>query len=948
MYSFKAPSKKKRRKIIKSFEENSDDNDVDNNEYNDNNTTTPNDDATNQKNQREEEDDDDDNSDNHNNITIKKRVHDKKFKKKSKHSSKLSFSHDDDDDDGDEEEDSFMSKRSSENKQKKKKKRLKGSTSSGMGFGGGMIASHLNSNYDDEGEENMDDATSAMNGVTKQQRINSQRFGITPLESIIHDDEDIYVDEQQKEKDNDNSKGHTNNNDNISTSLYGKEALAKLKAQQKTFTSPPSSQEKDVAQQKQTKDNTITSNSIGNDDSNNYQQQNVPLPPLPSTTVKPKPPQQRLDHDLDEDFIPLDSSSSSKRHNILTGDEALLHVGEMIDDDDDHFGFNGYKKQNVSISNLGTETLSNIPKKTDLFMENLDDNEHENDDGDIDEGGRQWEAEIARRAGVGLNDNNKTGTPSFSSTHSSSHQQDKQVPTRENSKLVITNVKNTMKVTLENLHEMELDLESNVGRRTHDQQISQDDVEKKETELKEVGEKFEYYQNLRLEMVNWIGALRHISERVGIVEEAIIELYRDVARNHERSWREWEDDVVATLVEREYLDYIVGRQPEVPSKKEENTIDEFGRDVSILNSIDRKNRNKKRCRVRAESKDRWLAKNAQRSKSVCEEAQSFEDSDLDVSDNELYDIEERRRVYCDAVNLVLNETDEDYSTPINLLSTFQLWKGKHNDDYSQCYATLTLIDLISVFVKIENCQNIDLLCFIKEKLTKNLCLDRFSWYKALQQFKVIQADGNDHQFTNSIIAKIVAKQFGDLFLSMLFHPGKGIGCYNLLLANQTNSMTAFCKMIFVFVDEEEKLWRENICSSVVQHINNYVQNLAIPVLNNNIKGHDDDEIIIFSTLGQLVRLRKIVYNITKWNDILTNHEQIQLAKLCLMDVIAYRFLPILNISTMILRKGLIEEALNLLEAVWKCVKEVGWLEVSDLIMSSAPLRSVVTRYTINN
>ena len=999
MFTFKAPSKKKRRKDIKIRQEEDEDEDHDHDQDDKNDMVN------------------NDNDDSDEYETRKRIMNQKKDKRKKKRklkknkdttssaSTPMSFSLGVDvDEDNDEDEKDEKEKKSKRSKDKKSKKRVKktrkSTTRGGMGFGG-MIPSHLN---DEEDDDNDGDYIS-------QKRIRG--FGSmmkSSLESIIHDDDDHdnenrMANNNQKDDGDDDKEGEKD--EKLTASLYGKEALERLKAEQKTYepnattahietskSNPPPLAAAAAAAASLSSSN----NAAGNVTTkikqstvvpNNKYNEHIPLPPLPSALQKPKPP--TVDEDENDGFIAFDSSSTSINNNnnvmnnmnILTGDEALLYTGEYEEGDGE---LSHSMKQKISKAALGTQTLSNISSSSKTKSKNDNDlsltsqilisgvignNNSCNDDkkkngsgndshidhtkdSEVDEGGRQWEEEIARRAGVGVgvsataNETNISTPTSSSTTPPPTHGQGKQTIATDDkcNKSVISNVTTTIKTTLENLNQMEEDLESNIGRRTHDQEISQKDANQKELELKEIGDKFEYYQNLRIEMVNWIGALRYVSDRVSIVEKAIIDLYYDIAMKHEQNWREWEDDVIATLVEKKMLDYVVGRQPKIESKNDEISVDEFGRDRRSLESLVRTKRREKRQRVRAESKDRRV-KSLKRMKqqSIANmEAQAYEDSDLDVSDNELMDREERRSAYSDAIRLVINETEEEYSTPLKLLSTFKTWRMQNKADYDQCYANLALTDLMNVFIRVESCEKLDLICFIKEKKDTLMSMENFSWFTALQEFNVSSTNDEGVDGAHGTIGmktQTLAPQFAEFFLSTLSHQDKDYGSYDPFSMEQTNSMVSFCSLLFAHLNREGETLRGKISRSVIEHLNNFVQNLAFPVISSNAEDDVIDEVIIFATLGQLFRLKKLVRNLTKWYPTLTKEVQLQLAKFCLVDVIAYRFLPIWNISERILKKDLVEETLALLKDVWKCIKDSGWLKIKDLTFSSAPLRSVV-------
>ncbi len=980
MFKFKAPTKKKKRKLIstsKLREGGSDENSRSSSDDDEDGHFSKNKSHKKYSNADYDDDgiivEDEDMEEKEEDAIFAKRSKKKKKSRKKSGAIKntLSFAHKDmhnDDLDEEHEEsiritktDKDSSKRSSKKKKdKKKKKKMKSShpTKGGLGFGGANVLSHLE-DEDNEGEEAhaYDDGEKAKGTNTPLKR---SRFAMGKLQdSIIYDDDDD--DYGDNGNDTFGGKNEENDTNNASTSLYGKEALEKLKASQKT-THAMIIEESSVTEKKSLNDNphtdhipsmqqqaTTKSCNSNTTESNNSNDKNVPLPPKPISTPVPKPPS------MDNDFIPLDSTEyNSTNHNvashlnIVSGDDALMYA-EGNDDDDE--------KHSINRANLGTETLSNIPMDkhksiapSNVFMGNMDDvekNVKKDQDVEIDEGGRKWEEEIARRAGVTSAPTLPTQKDQQRNTHSrntfgantenSSSEEDR-------SSHVLKDVKRALQSTLESLTQMDLDLESNVGRRGHDEEISSQEAAKKEKELDDIGKKFEYYQNLRVKLADWVGALRHVSERVTMVENAINNLNNEFATKDEKVWREWEDDVVLALKDRGLLDYVVGRQPKNEVKPEDNCVDEFGRDRSSLESMARTKRASRRRRIRAESNDRRRAKfeaaslrNSAQEEKI--EVLEYEDTDLDLSDNELMDREERRNAVSDAIGVVMEDMAEEYSTPSTLLSAFESWQSQYPEDFDQCYAKATFVELMNVFVRSESCQKLDFLCLAN--MNGNMNFDDFSWFIALKRFHGPFNDKRMAKLAATAISNLVSKLSGT-FLSIFKNPENTHGLYNPFSTKQTKLLISFFGEIKKHIGDDKELIK-TISGAIFQHINASIQNSAIPITKQIQDGTEFDDILTFSLFGQLQRLRKLLFNLLKWYDVLEGEVQVDIAKFCLMDLIAYRFLPILNSLDVVQAEKKDFDSKTALKQVSDLIESKGLFKENNMALSSAPLRAALSK-----
>jgi len=153
-------------------------------------------------------------------------------------------------------------------------------------------------------------------------------------------------------------------------------------------------------------------------------------------------------------------------------------------------------------------------------------------------------------------------------------------------------------------------------------------------------------------------------------------------------------------------------------------VDEFGRDVKDKESMARSKRRDMRRRVRLEARERRKyatitandaancnadagsnASTDNETNTIYEQERAdYQDSDLDATDEELMEWEERRMALSDAIQILLDELDQKYTSTSDLISLFRRWFETYPDDYRRCYASLSLVDLVDVFVRIDLCR----------------------------------------------------------------------------------------------------------------------------------------------------------------------------------------------------------------------------------------------------
>jgi len=712
-------------------------------------------------------------------------------------------------------------------------------------------------------------------------------------------------------------------NTSKSASGYSKDELAKLKSQQKVYLAEK--EEKSQSHQE------TASASVA--------PTKAPLPPLPTKPIS-KPTIKEADY--------ISFNSSSSHPIIANGDDALKYTGEDMDID---IQFDGTSRNCINKDDIGTHVLSNLDdEKSSQAQQDILEGKNDQDQDDNDEEGRKWEDEVARRAGVGA----QTKTGPVTSNHDHDHDRDPPTPFQKQVGMqAVGKIKQTIQTTLENLRQQDLDLESNIVRRKHDAHVAQEDATKKEEELSTIGSSFEYYQNLRSDVADWIGALRHLSDKIDTIERALEELYQDLGAKRNEKMKACEDDMISTLEEHGLLDYVVGRQPATSNTQKNgdalSMVDEFGRDVSSMKTLARSKKRVERRKRRAESNDRRRhdgEHSAMNEKSYLE----YEDTDADVSDNEMMDRGERRGALGDAVQVVLDEMDDDFTSLASLLSLFRKWDETQPEDYKQCYAHLALVDLISVFARAEFCKKLDLLCL--EEVKEGASLEDFEWLAAFKESNLLQSNSETGADAGKVkklpldllIEKICFGKFRSFFKGSDKHKhDDSTWSFDPFSKRQSQSLSSFYKSLVSNLSSPAE--KNAICAFVHDYINSFLQDMAVPIVKREIaiptkSDIETDDAYKFATLGQLHRLKKLVLNIVAfWYP--TLGEPLDMAKFCLVDIIAYRFLPILEALDSSTKDAI--QAKAIFASVWDAIERVGWMGNDDLMLSSSPIRAAAAK-----
>jgi hypothetical protein len=284
---------------------------------------------------------------------------------------------------------------------------------------------------------------------------------------------------------------------------------------------------------------------------------------------------------------------------------------------------------------------------------------------------------------------------------------------------------------------------------------------------------FQYYQKLRLEVTQWVGALRNIDGKLCKVECVLQEVGRE--RRHEM--QEWYDeaqqDTMNELQKANLLDLDLDQASSMSQQGivGGTIVDEFGRDIG--NAQDRARRDRWETRrtivnalaLQIEIEPRngnGTATNLDAAGMDMDQTIDIDDSttlpktqcdnnvplslslclgqatNLDLAKDARQALEQRLDSMQDALRLVREEVSEEYQSIRALIDVFGHWHHEFPEDYEQCFASLALAQLCGVLVRLELVQHIwvPLLRPCSSQVTKTAkvpvlwrSMSDFSWFK---------------------------------------------------------------------------------------------------------------------------------------------------------------------------------------------------------------------------
>eukprot|EP00804_Cyclotella_cryptica_P002006 CCRYP_007445-RA/>CCRYP_007445-RA protein AED:0.38 eAED:1.00 QI:0/0/0/1/1/1/2/0/879 len=663
----------------------------------------------------------------------------------------------------------------------------------------------------------------------------------------------------------------------------------------------------------------------------------------------------------EEEFIPLSGTASRKQMSasepiVLTGDEAMAYATRQ-DDDDEHLEFD-HGLDHAPPTSPPTTTMDIKGMKPD----------YEAPDEDMEEDTRQWEDNMARRAGV--------LPPSSSSADPPS-----KIPFA------------SLQPTITNLENISSDLQTSLRRHESIVTSTRDEYTKHQSTLEHHGTALEYYQGLRQDLAAWMGALRLVKKMVDAVTDARMEWEGQVTRMQLYRLWEWGADVRGALVRRGLVERTMGGDEEMRDVEEEGLgVDEFGRDLSSMATMARTKRWEARRR-------NFLQRRRKGGFMSLQERMNCSSSD-NIYDEELQEWRQRSQALTEAIGIIPSMIIDDYLSISNLCSLFFQWQKKYPDDYKSCYAEMSLVAMVSVLVRLELSQKWDGLGLVdflnndaKDDLPKNESMSDesqyltnvgdFAWFSDLRR-----ALGSDSELISSsskFLQKVTEKCIVSRLLAYLTIDSATedssaksnvyYGLYNPFSLSQTKWLCSSFKSLFdnfSTFSPESKLAESTttkVATSLLSLLKYCVGEKPIPIvnttnlimtgegfaMNNGMKEFDAEtgDAIACAIYSQAKELCRLSTNIlVHWYPIINDSKRrndecaSQIVQFILMEVVSMRILPILHTFQTITQESCNsdqkqtyhEMQRSLVCTVYDAVRTAGLLEQEGFMLCTAPLR----------
>ena len=478
-----------------------------------------------------------------------------------------------------------------------------------------------------------------------------------------------------------------------------------------------------------------------------------------------------------------------------------------------------------------------------------------------------WEAQVTKRAGI-------SAAPRKTSTQS------------------LVDLRDNLSNTLSQLQTQDEDLQQVYNRRLVEVNFAEEQAQKHQAALHEAGEALEYYQELRLSLADYVGALRDLQKRLQPLQEAL----RQAAAGGGGRWRDWENDAVAVLQKAGRLIQVVGRQPP-PETEAESIVDEFGRNMKAQHVMARERRFQQRHKI-CETRDSTIDGN---------------ESDALQPPVEVEELQQRRDALQQALKVALEELDDTYSSLPALMSIFEEWHKKQPQDYTSCHAGMSLADLASVLLQVD-------LCSTHHPL---------HWSKGSQAFPFVaslQAMSFNQNLEETPLYRTVDKVLIPIFEDVLQQ-----GAYNVHSSQQSQSMATYFQEISR-LQPSNNILVDKLTNQVVDYLGKALHDLTIPIVT---KEETEDAIVTeavsYATTTQVARMQKILSNLFQyWVPLMGD----RLAG-AVLDFCANQFL--LLISSLPFPS--VEFA-----KVWPQLRQQSWLDQFEYMASAAPLQAAAAVY----
>jgi hypothetical protein len=529
----------------------------------------------------------------------------------------------------------------------------------------------------------------------------------------------------------------------------------------------------------------------------------------------------------------------------------------------------------------------------------------------------QWEAEVTRRAGL--------GSQQQAAPQAAAEEEDVTAARGKH----LEQLKRQIQLTLQQLKQQQEDSERAEQRRAADAEHAERDAAKHKEELEKSGSSLEFYQHWREQLVAWVGAVGELHTKVEPILSALHDLEAEVAAVSR--WQDWENDMIAVLDEEALLDQVVGRQPP-PSVYDNNRFlvetDEFGRDVKSIHVRQREKRNQQRQRIRQQRAEQKA--NALNAKAIIVDSGiRGDESDAFVSDGEMETFRERHMALQDALTVAQETLDEKYTVLQNLVDLFDKWREAYPEEYVQCYASLSLADLMCILVQAE-------LCALNDPWNESEGYNEAKWTSVVHG--ALETGTLDQPAVERLFEKVVLPAVSDLLEK------SGI---NLVSRRQTRALRDFVTHIKMLLPPDsptvEKLHR--LLTSFVEKS---LADIAIPIISKCLPIPDNKEevedVVSGARWGQMHRVKKVLLNLLIYLAPILK-DDLEFIDL-ILNFISSKFLFLLSSLQNIEQLGFEETPADAFGTVWKNLVDTGWMGWPEFSLQAAPIRAAASVYNV--
>ena len=570
-----------------------------------------------------------------------------------------------------------------------------------------------------------------------------------------------------------------------------------------------------------------------------------------------------------------------------------------------------------------------------------------------------WEEQIERRAGI------KTTSTSSSSLSTSKM-------------LSLEELSEKLRSTIQTIQTQREELSNSTNRRCSDREQAMSESKTQQETLKNIGHACEFYQKTRRDVTQWVGALRDLQEKVQPILHAFQEMMKVQNEDFDNEFFSWQDDCISTLQDNGMLDRVLGRQTTqhptaainnndgTDNNLSNNGIDEFGRDIRSQYLRDRDLRFQKRnakiitiisssADINQSTTDDKVSTNDNKSitnneKQIVGSSSYYCDDDINrMMLCEDHNEDERSKTLHEALNVALEDLDQDYTSILQLRKIFDNWFGSYYDDYRQCFATLSFGDLSAVLVQVEICKSNFFCDMVSEKFkySSNSTLPTFPT-ELNCLLKNQEVDRRMVKENEGRLARAVEKGLLPMLTEILKE-----NSFCLFFSSAKSSLISkLIDVAILHLDNSSNL-RKQLQGLISTAISNSLDGVAIPILKKNNKFEDNQSADVstrFANVYLVKILQRTLCNlIVYWLPLIPlDSSEGENGIHSVLNFINDKYLMIL--SSIVDKNNESSSAKTLFEPVWDGLNrdERKFVESPSLMMLTMPLRAAARAYQLVN